>query len=439
MKQSNKIAVQIQSEVQLFSLEVLLRDMLKKYSFVDVIVDDYDGNQLGYSEIARSAKKLLSRENFEYKEINNIQNCFYDVALLPYMDKRIKSKYYLKYEYGTLNIKPSLTYLPHLLEGFHGFLCQSVVTHEILKAYGATFPVDNLRFCKKGDIILGNNGKKRLLFAPTYNDQDEAQELLEIMKLLKEKYYLVVKGHHGTSYLKENLDKREVLSELADEYYDSSTNISNLISKVDVCLFGNSSAIGEALYAKVPCVIYAKDLDYFGLDGIHTTQYRLVEEGVLPWASRDDEIIPAIKKAMSAKYKNKQGELSDKLFPKEYKTGVDGYLQVIDFFLKDPLAQDYALLHDFILMQREKKDKKLGKELRCEREKNQVLETDNKSLMGKIEKLENENIVMGKKMKDMNKVIENMNKIMEDNKKKKLYKISDKLYKIEGRILRVKS
>ena len=134
MKRSNRIAVQIQSEVQLFSLEVLLREMLKIYSCVDVIVDDYDGNQLGYDEIARGVKRILSKENFKYREINDLQDSFYDVALLPYMDKRIKSRYYLKYEYGTLNIKPSLTYLPHLLEGFHGILCQSVVTREILKA-----------------------------------------------------------------------------------------------------------------------------------------------------------------------------------------------------------------------------------------------------------------------------------------------------------------
>ena len=285
-----------------------------------------------------------------------------------------------------------------------------------------------------------------MLFAPTYNDQNEVQELLESMKLLKEKYYLVVKGHHGTSYLKENSGKREVLSELADEYYDSSTNISNLISRVDVCLFGNSSAIGEALYAKVPCAIYAKDLNFFGLDEIYTTQYRLVEDGVLPWASKSDELIPAIKKAMSAKYRNRQKDLSDELFPKEYKTGVDGYFQAIDFFLGDPLARDYVLLHDFILAQREKKDKEISEELRCEREKNQVLESNNKGLMKKIDKTRDESRAMKEKIEDMNRTIKNMNRtiknmndIIEDNKRKKLYKISDKIYKIEGKILRVKS
>lgn len=439
MAYSKKIAVQIQSEVQFFSLGPLIHKLKEKGFSVDVIVDDYDGDQLGYNDVAAGAKRILRKHNIKYKNIQDVENFIYDICLLPYMDDRIKAKRYLKYEYGTLNIKPNLTYLPHLLEGFHGFLCQSKITYELLKVYGATFLVDNLRFCRESGIKIGNSNKKRLLFAPTYNDLHENEGLEEVMKKLKENYYLIVKGHHGTSYLKENIGKKQILGELADEYYGSDTSLSELITKVDVCLFDNSSAIGEALYAKVPCAIFTDDLDYFKLGEIHTTQYGLVKFAKVPWTDKIENLNAILKKALSKEYRDKQMKLSDEIFPDECKTGVEGYIRVIDLFLSDPIMEDYSLLHDYALSQRKIFREEAEKRINDGRRKNIVLKNENDLLKKANERLENENKFLVSKGCAMKERIKNMESEIEDNKKKKLYRLADKLYNLEGKILNGKS
>lgn len=427
MKHYGKIAMQIQSEVQFFTLKPLIFKLMEKNYSVDIIVDDFSTDGLGYNEIAKSAKKMLKKSGLDYMDFKEAHDNHYDVCLMPYMDKRIKADYYLKYEYGTLNIKPSLTYLPSLLDGFHGFLCQSTVTLELLKVYGATFPVDNLRFYKKiSTTKSGDSEKKRLLFAPTYNDQDEIEELKRIIKILKTKYYVVIKGHHGTSFLKGNTKKREVFEEMADEYYDSTKSLSDLIVEADVCLFDNSSAIGEALYAKVPCAIYAKDLDYFGLGDIHTTQYQLVKRKIIPWTNKGDDLIKIVENAMSYEFRLKQSKASDELFPRSFKTGVDGYIDAIEFFLNNSLAKDYALLHDYVVNERNNSD-----DYCKEKSRNDFLEHENKILKEKNVELQHERTIMNEK-------INKMESIIEDNNKKKLYKLADKLYRLEGRLLNVK-
>ena len=282
------------------------------------------------------------------------------------------------------------------MEKFHGFLCQSTTTSNLLSAYGKTFPVDNLRFFGKKRKVL-KHIRPQVLFAPTYNDDDSVDEIVEVIKILKTKYQVVIKGHHGTQFLKENQTKRETLEALADAYYGPETNLSDCILESDVCIFGNSSAIAEAVFAGVPCLIFAHDLDLFKLYDIHTTQFKLVESGYLPYCSNPKHILSTVKEALSKNTIVKQQELNKSLFPKEYHTGIDGYLAAINFFLYHPDASDYANLHDQIINSY----------------KNTIAEKS--------------------------QTISNQQSSLEDYQKGKLYKLARKLYKIEGKIKHVKS
>ncbi len=84
----------------------------------------------------------------------------------------------------------------------------------------------------------------------------------------------------------------------------------------------------------------------FKLGDIHTTQYLFVRDGYIPYAKTAADVNKAIEAALSKKMIEKQKELSQKIFPKEYRTGVKGYLDVINYFLYDEVAQDYLKLHD---------------------------------------------------------------------------------------------
>ena len=413
---SNKIAVCIQSEVQFFSLEPLLAELNKKYSCVKIIIRDFEDNQQGYKEMASGVRKLIQGLGYRTNTTNDIKNEKFDVCLAPYIDDGVKAKCYLKFEYGTLNIKPSLTYTPEVMERFHGFLCQSTITSMLLRTYGITFPVDNLRFYnKKKQVQKNKKEKKKLLFAPTYNDQDEVLELKKMIEILKTKYFVIIKGHHGTDYLKENLEKKNILKELADEYYDSSVSLSDLILDSDVCLFGNSSAIGEALYAGVPCAIFAKDLDCFKIGEMHTTQYQLVKNDIIPWINNAEEVLGIIKLAISdKKYKKRQKKISSELFPEEYRTGVEGYLKAIEYFINDSVVGDYLILHDYAIEERKN-----------------ILQREKGAAQTEIATLTRLN-------EDLKQQIMSLEAELADNRKKKLYKLADKIYKIEGKIINVK-
>ena len=395
MVPKKKIAVHIQSEVQFFTLEPLLKELKKQPYSVEIVTDIFENNESGYKEMAASVVQLIKKAGYNPKSLDSFKDTVFDAYLTPYIDNKVKSKCYLKYEYGTLNIKPNLTYIPAVMQEYHGFLCQSTITNNMLQVYGRTFPVDNLRFFGKKKKTVKRE-KPQVLFAPTYNDVDTEDELVEIVKNLKKKYYVVVKGHHGTEFLKKNASKKQVLVDLADKYYGSEASLSNLILESDVCLFGNSSVIGEALYVGVPCAVATGDLDYFKLGDIHTTQFLFVRDGYIPYAKTAADVNKAIEAALSKKMIEKQKELSQKIFPKEYRTGVKGYLDVINYFLYDEVAQDYLKLHDQNI------------------EEKMTLKKELEQAKAKVE-------------------------VLEDIEKRKLNRMAAKIYKLEGKIRHGKS
>ena len=393
---SKSIAVNIQSEVQLFSIEPLLDSLRTMFSDVKIVLDSFASNQDGYEKMAEGVVKTIKKHGLTPEFSQNLTNQKFDVYLTPYTDDYIKADCYLKYEYGTLNIKPILTYIPTKLERFHGFLCQSTITSSLLSCYGKTFPVDNLRFYNKKPI-KHNSTKKCLLFAPTFNSDDSFKDIKTILQSLKSKYHIIIKSHHGTQYLNSNQKIRHLLKEYADEYYEADTSLSDLILKSDVCLFGNSSAIAEALYAKIPCAIFAHDLNFFKYGSLNTTQYAFVKSGYIPFTNQPKKIDEIIKQALNPDIIKKQAKLSKKIFPATYHTGLKGYLNAIEYFLYSEEAKDYIIFHDEIFKSRQA-----------------ILDVEKRNF-------------------------ENAKKILENYESGKLYKVATKLYQLEGRIRHVKS
>lgn len=402
---NKKIAVQIQSEVQFFSIAPVLEELKKtSYNFT-VIVNDYGSDENGYKEMMGALITFIKNKGYEVKTVAECGKDIFDLCLAPYMFKDVKAKCYLKYEYGTLNVKPNLTYIPEALEGFHGFLCQSTVTADLLAVYGKTFLVDNLRF-------FGQNKKKRLerekkvvLFAPTYNDKEKIEELVQMVKKMKEKYHVIIKGHHGTEYLKNNAKQKDALVGVADEYFGSETNLAELLMDADIFLSGNSSSIAEAIYAGVPCLIFAKELDYFKLGDIHTTQFELVRDGFVPYCDNVNEINEKIVEALSTDVINKQKKLANRFFPQRA-SGTKGYMKTIRYFLEDETAWDYIKLYDFVINDRQRK------------------------VDGYIEKYED----IDRKYNGCQMELATKNLILEDNSRKKLYKVADEIYRVKNRI-----
>lgn len=401
-----RVAIDIQSEVQYFSIAPLLSE-ISKIADLTIVTGNLCSGDSTYEKITKKTESLLADKNIESKSFADLGDCQFDVCICPYYSNHIKAKFYLKYEYGTLNIKPSLTYTPQSLRGLHGFLCQSTITERLLSAYGLTFPVDNLRF----DGYTRKKEKNTILFAPTYNDDKTISDYTDIIKNLQSAgYKVLVKGHHGTEYLEQNAKKRNILVSLADEYYGPDTCLSELIMRAEVCLFGNSSAIGEALYANVPCAIFAHDLDSFALESIHTSQYHFAKDNIIPHCSNSKTITTAIKKAQEPEIIALQKRLSESVFPARFKTRTTGYINAISLFLnnEDGLMDEYANL-SYIAKQKEIDD-----------------------LHKDIKKLEKELQLTKQALLDCQPIIDSYNN-------GKLHKIARKLYELEGKILNGKS
>ena len=341
------IAVHIQSEVMFYSLEPLLVAFKKMPYKVVILIEEHSDDNEGWKEMSAGTIKLMKKHGFQPKHTEDFKDTIFDLCLTPYMDGLIRAKCYLKYDYGSLNTKPVLTYIPAALDGFHGFLSTGVDSLNYMSVYGKTFPVDNLRFL--GKKRKENKGEKKIiLFAPTYNDEYDVSENEEIIRRLKKHYYVIVKAHHGINYLKRNDKKKQSLQSGADEYYGSEVDLIDLMMRADVCLSGNSSTIGDAVRAGVPCVVYAHDLDCFRWKDFHTTQYELYKDGWLLACDKVEEVEKMISLALGSEYRKRWSKLADIMFPETFRTGVEGYLKVINYFLNDPAAKKYVLLYDYV-------------------------------------------------------------------------------------------
>ena len=397
------IAFCVKNEVQFLTVKPVL-EALRNYPYkTSILISRFDDNKDGQKEKTLATVAMMRKYGFEPDYIEDNVGVVYDLFLTPYIfiADAIKAKCFLKYEYGSLNTKPSLTYTPLIMRGFHGFLCNSSDGVNLLSVYGRTFPVDNLRFMGKERKV--NYGKKKIvLFAPTYNDEYDAKENAEIIERLKQKYYVIVKAHHGINYLKVNAKKKEMLQKGPDEYYGSEVSIVDLLMRADVCLANNSSVIGDAMRAGVPCAVYTHDIDLFRWQDFHTTQYSLYKEGKLLVCNNPKNIVKTIDEALTREYKKNWKELEERFFPKEYRTGVKGYIDVIEYFLNDPDAKKAIMLHDYNL----------------------------EEITAAVEKRDSDISVL---LRDNDILRDALN----DCRKKKLYKIADKLYQLEGKILNV--
>ena len=397
------IVAYIKNEVQFYALEPLLKE-LKKYPYdTKILIDRFEGDEDGHSAKSMATIKLMKDHGFEPEFAEDYSGMIFDLCLTPYVyvSGRVKAKCILKYEYGSLNTKASLTYIPYIMRGFHGFLCNSTDGVNLLSVYGRTFPVDNLRFLGKKKQV-NKSKKKIILFAPTYNDEYDAKENAKIIEELKKKYHVIVKAHHGINYLKINAEKKKQIQKGPDEYYGSEVNIVDLLMRADVCLANNSSVIGDAMRAGVPCVVFTHDIDLFRWQDFHTTQYTLYKEGKLLVCKDVKNIVKTVDEALTTKYKKNWKELEDRFFPKEYRTGVKGYLDAINYYLNDPDAEKAIMLHDYNIFDWEEGYRQRD---------------------AKIQQLTDERNAQ--------------RKMLNDFAKRKLYKISDQFYKLEGKVLRV--
>lgn len=336
----SRIAIVIDNLVQFYSIKRGIDDLIKK----DTAVDIYIAEDPGESPLAKHTYETISRLGYSVVS-QGIKKVHYKVILEPYPKLEHKASlrgitydYRLKFKYGLISTKPNPEHSPEWTIFYDAMLVHSSYEYELLNIYTETRLIKPMKYDGWGKKPLGKKDKKRLLYMPTFGDvRPEAYPQIESsFKRLKKKYKIIIKAHHATQFRESEAKHNELLHHIADEIYDSSTPIGEVLSGADVVLTGNSGSAFEAMYLNIPVSIYLDDLTKYDL-GITSLQHKLIDEKVIPWTD-DPGAIDSIVEQSFGKI-DIQNQTADKLFlPKDIE--LEEFSSVVEEYIKRSARDD---------------------------------------------------------------------------------------------------
>ena len=336
------IAIVIENLIQFQYIENGINTLLNNNISLDIYVPTSKYAD-GFDNLFNNAYDYLQKNNYSPKRFPD--NTEYKILLEPYpTDKyfKIKHTYRIKYPYSLIAAKPDPSFRPDWNIYYDAILCHSEHEASYLKTYAETLVIGSL----KHKFSKTYSDKPTLLYLPTYGDLSSIDELINVFSDLKNKYYIIIKFHHGTSFLNNEKERLEQLKSLADEWYDLNTSLSYLLSKSDVVLSDNSGAIFEALYNDVPVAIFAKNINK-KLGKFDTIQYDLVTSDIIPYTNNPDDIFKLLSLSCSDKYKIKQKNIKNDLFYISENSEQE-FLNIIRNYLNDNINLKYKQLHDVL-------------------------------------------------------------------------------------------
>lgn len=416
MKNKN-IAVTIQNMVQFYSIIYGIDALIKKGYNVDIFIPMQKAED-GYNDMFNNVYNQLKLKGYNiYREYNDKK---YKIVLSPYnMDiyYNFKTDYNIKYKYATVAAKPKITYNLNHNYIYDAILCCSTWETDILKAYAPTFNIGSLKFAKFNKKKKVQS-KRKILYLPTFGKYSSLKGTIDSFKKLKNQYTIMTKMHHGTSYLKSEQKDIQKLNDIFDEIYDENTELTKLLEEVDLVISDNSGSIFEAMYAKVPIVIFSKD-DDLSINGLIPLQEQLVNKKIILKTNNINELPELIEKTLSDDMIKKQKEYSNYLFPIKNSDLISTFINVIELFMNDNVNLDFYKLHNYI---KNSITDFINEQYRLN------YELDNlKSSKEKILSLE-------KEIDKLQKNILEKELSLEDYEKGKLYKLSKKIYKILSKL-----
>lgn len=423
------ISLLIQNLVQFYSLKHGVDKLISLGYSIDIFVPKGIDNS-GMGDIFDNTFTKL--KEMGYSPLREPKNSIhYHILLEPYhMDEYFKFNYTyrIKFKYSLLSAKPNLVYTPEANIIYDAILCFSKYDAEFLKVYSNTELIGNLKYLNYEKQYNKNTTKPTLLYLPTYGEVSSIDDICSQLKKLKSKYYIITKLHHGTSFLKNEDNRISLLEELSDECYDHATPLIELLSKADVVLSDNSGAIFESLYAKVPLAICSKNINANKLENFDTIQYKLVQDGIIPFSETPSEIENILEKALSDEYKNKQLSILNELFyyPEE---PISHFVKIIEKYLKDNINLEYKKFHDILIKNFLNKDlliNKLNTELIDKENKINIINTE---ICDKNTLINNLNTDILKYQSDLLQA----QKALQYYENGKLYKLCKKIYKIKNK------
>ena len=307
--EKNRVLIAFDDLTEFFAIQNDIDLMINRGIAVQlVVVPSYS------KKMFEDTKRVI--HEYGYDTISHKDKLECKVLLEPYsLVEGCNFEFRIKYDYGVSagSLKPNPVYTPEWNMPFDAIICYSPITSSVLSAFAKCYIVKPSQF----DNYTSHQPLKRvnLLVLLTWGDDLAVQKLKEIKVLLGKEYNLIIKIHHATQYRPDHKGVADRLREVADEYFDSTTNINSLFNEADVVLSDNSSAIFTAIYLGIPVAIFSEaSSDYHNLNGIKAAHFSLlIEPRRVPYTNNLKEVESMIKAAKdNIKYQNK---LRAEIFP----------------------------------------------------------------------------------------------------------------------------
>lgn len=402
-----KIAVIIQNNIQFNSFENALKIMNDRNIYIDIYIPDYKSDD-GFPDMFNEFYENII--DLGYNIYRNVTDTYYDILFCPYevvQFKNIKRKYTIKYMYA-VSAKPNYSMSLKINYCFDAFLCYGEEDAKILNNYGKTFKVGNLKYLNT-KINKMKNDKKTILYLPTYSTNSSIEILVKELIKLKHKYNIIIKPHHGTEFLNNDLEKnrRELIKKNFENIYSSKTKLEELLNMADVVISDMSGAVFDAVSLNIPIVMYYNsNTCKYGEYESNCTKY--AKNGhIVAFETLNNNLEDLIKKAMSKQQMEKEKELFNILFECDNKDSDKLFINFLNKLENNTIDEEYLKVHKKIkdeintLINDSLLKEKIQAELNCEKNMNQelndLLRDNNKNLeqmQTKIKELttENENL-----------------------------------------------
>lgn len=417
---TKNIAVVVLNYIQFVNIKPGIDELIKKGYCVDLYCPIVESND-GFNDMFSDIRKYLKKSN--YNIYSCVQDKYYQILLEPYPAMDIKSKYKIRYRYSNISAKPNIVYLPENYVKYDAILCSGNYDSNYLNVFSKTYITGNMKYINFRKEKCKEISKKILLYLPTYGDESSIDLIVNHIKDLKEKYYIIIKIHHGTSFLIKEKRRINKIKEYADEFYDCKKDLSELLKIADVVLTDNSGSIFEALYTYTPVAVFCDDINKNKKENFDTTQYLLYKDDILPYSNDINKIDYILEQACSEKVFSRQKNWSDKNFYHP-KNQVKDFVDVIEKFMVDNIDKRNFEMHNILKNDYYRKINIINN-----------LSYDNKRQQEYIKNLEyvnSELLANNNSLNENNNILKNE---LEDYRNGKLYKLATKIYKLIGALL----
>ena len=337
------IAIIVEAPVQFFSIKNTIDELSKRNRTIDIIVPYLEE----YTVVTSAASKILEDNSCNFITTNDIDNRKYKVCLAPYpvaSYAEIDAKYRIRYGYSILTAKPDPTYSPSKKVWFDAIICHGPQEAEMMEAYTRTYNISPMKY--DGFRKKAHKGKPILLYLPTSGNVSSASQTKEIITALKDDFRVIVRMHahiaHGQN--EEEKSRNDLIKRLADEVCDDMTPLTDWLQTADVVLSDNSGSIYESIYSQTPVAVFAEDVRSRKFGNILPLHSELIDEGVIPYTNKIDELRNTVKKALSLSVRDAQGRARENYFNIEG-NGVNRMMDIIDSHLNDSVNQQRWWLH----------------------------------------------------------------------------------------------